>query len=576
MDRRSKILATVSGAALMYALVSAVVVPKWIKPLLALDDLIAEREQTLVALEKGEAEVQRAKETYRGFLYRVGSFDPTVVENDLRERLNNLIAKYQLEDQNVTPRRPTTDRKTNIAKMTISVTATGSLASAVGFLKDIAELPHLLKVGNASIHPVAARHGDKTGKRMNLRVPIEVWILPQNRMLGRRLTDKDLTRPESFPREEGGDYSRIADRRPFTEYIPPKPLVAKAGRNLTVDAGASVTLKGTVTGGIGDHTVSWTPAEALDDAASLTPGVTDTSEIGERMFTLSVSDEGGNSSTATVTLTVREPQNVARGEPDDGTVSEVDDATVRPSAPKRWKDRKHMRSRMALIRMEGDKRVGEFMVYNVKSRESTYYATGDAFDGGQLLYVHPRGALVRRQDGYFVYPIGATLDEEVPVGEAVEHPRLQAVAEWFQSTQAMGAAKDEAALVDDEPPAGDRAPRTTDDAEGSGGVDGGPDTAAEGASHGSKRDDKTVAPEDAPSEEGKKPVTPKPKNDRANKAGTKNGGQAGAPASNRKKPGQRAHPVKNRKTRPVRSRRTRPMKSRRTGAKGKKVIRHRR
>lgn len=433
MDKRTKILAGAFGAVMLYAFVSAVAYPKWIVPLLTLDDRIAVVQKDLDRLEDGERETEEAKRKYRAYLDRVGSFDPVVVENDLRERLNHLIAKHSLVDQTVSPRRPSTDRKSGIQKMIIAITASGTLESAVGFLKEVAELPHLFRIGNAAIYPASASRREQVGpERVNIRVPLEVWILPSQRILGGRLTEEDLNPPDAVVRHDAdADYALIWEREPFTPYVPPKPLVASAGRNLTVNVDGQALLQGKATGGVGDYTYRWEPAEGLTDATSPRPKLTDTSKIGEYEYTLTVSDEGGNTSTGTVTVTICEPDKIAEVETDEPSITEP----AKPSGPQRWKNGKNLRLTMALIRKSGGQRESEFMVSDGATEEASYYAPGDEFDGGELVYVHPRGAIVRRQDDYFVYPIGAALNEDLLADAAVEFPELQRIASAISAAQ---------------------------------------------------------------------------------------------------------------------------------------------
>jgi len=419
---------------MLYAFVSAVAYPKWIVPLMTLDDRIAVVQKDLDGLEDGERETEAAKREYRAYLDRVGSFDPVVVENDLRERLNHLIAKHSLTDQTVSPRRPSTDRKSGIQKMIIAITASGTLESAVGFLEEAAELPHLIRIGSAAIYPASASRRDKVGPELvNLRVPLEVWILPTQRILEERLTDPDLKRPDAVVRHVAeADYALIWEREPFTPYVPPKPLVASAGRNMTVDVNGQALLEGKATGGVGDYTYRWEPAGGLTDATSPRPKLTNTSKIGDYEYTLTVMDEGGNTSTGTVTVTIREPEKLAVTETDEPTIAEP----AKPTGPQRWPNGKNLRLTMALIRKSGGERESEFMVSDGSTEEASYYAPGEEFDGGELVYVHPRGAIVRRQDDYFVYPIGAALNEDLLADEAVEFPELQRVAFAISAAQA--------------------------------------------------------------------------------------------------------------------------------------------
>jgi hypothetical protein len=90
---------------------------------------------------------------------------------------------------------------------------------------------------------------------------------------------------------------------------------------------------------------------------------------------------------------------------------------------------------MALLRTLGAERLDEFMVYNRQSKETKYYKTGDDFDGGELVFVHQRGGVVRRSEDYFVYPIGATLDQQVEARVADEYPELKSAAEKLREAR---------------------------------------------------------------------------------------------------------------------------------------------
>jgi len=82
-----------------------------------------------------------------------------------------------------------------------------------------------------------------------------------------------------------------------------------------------------------------------------------------------------------------------------------------------------------LLRTIGPERLDEFMVYNNKSRQTSYYKVGEEFDGGELVFVHQRGGVVRRNEDYFVYPIGANLDQHVEAKVADDYPELKSAAD---------------------------------------------------------------------------------------------------------------------------------------------------
>ncbi len=433
MDRRTKILAGAFLAFITYVLISSVVYPRWIEPMLSIDDRIAEQQERLEELEDSETEVDQAKREYRWFLDRVGSFDEVKVENALRERLNTLIVKHKLEGVNTSggSGKMTTVGKSGAEMMRLTVDATATLESAIGFLKDVAELPQLARLGNVAIYPSSSSRRNQSKDRMHLRVPIEVLVLPPQRILGERLTDVDLDQPPAYVRHDGRDYSEIWGRVPFTEYVPPKPLVARITGDKNPEQGAKASLKAAATGGDGAYTYGWDPTEGLSDPKSANPTI-DTSTLWTRTYTLTVTDGTGQPATSTVAVTVREKP-------------AVDTPTgPRSIIPRPWKDRKDMQVVMTLVHREGDARVGQVMVHNPKIRRTTYHQIGEDFDGGDLVYVHPRGAVVRKEDEWLVYPVGMTLNKGKKVEDAADYPTLRDTANWVR--EALGASPSESAV----------------------------------------------------------------------------------------------------------------------------------
>jgi len=125
-----------------------------------------------------------------------------------------------------------------------------------------------------------------------------------------------------------------------------------------------------------------------------------------------------------------------------------------PKGPQRWKDPQTRQVRMALISSTPSERVSEVMVYNGKSKQPEYFAVGAEFDGGQLLFVHPTGAIVSRKDviakteDYFLYPIGSYCNEDIAAADARagEYPQLQLAATRLRAaTEAGEPRKDEEA-----------------------------------------------------------------------------------------------------------------------------------
>jgi len=411
-------------------LVRGAIYPAWIRPLFTIDERIVERRKVLDVLEAQEASVQQARHDYKSLVARIGSFDVGKVETEVRDQLNRLIEKHHLQDAAVSPSRPVEDRKTGLWTTAISISATGSLESTVAFLKDIAELPYLIRVGNPTLSPQGgARKGPKQ-ELLSVRVPVDVWVLPQNRVVG-AIREADLAHPDSFVRHQGRSYADIWNKKPFSDYVPPVPLKATVPRTLNVEKGQPATLEGGASGGDGEYTIRWSPPEGLNDPTSLRPAV-DTATAGQKTYVLTLSDGSGGTDTASVTVNIREPRPVE-------VPAVVQNLPPPPPPPpvgdKPWPDGKNMSISMALLRSLGPDRLDEFMVHNNKSKENKYYKVGDKLDGGELVFVHQRGGVVRRNEDYFVYPIGATLDQHVDAKVADDFPELKLAADKIREAR---------------------------------------------------------------------------------------------------------------------------------------------
>lgn len=480
-------------------LVRGVVYPAWIHPLLTIDERIAERQKVLDVLEAQEAAVQQARHEYKALVARIGSFDVGKVETEVRERLNRLIERHRLQDASVSPSRPVEDRKTGLWSTAISVSATGTLESTIAFLKDLAELPYLARVGNPALSPVGGGRKGPKQDLFSLRVPVDVLILPQNRVVG-SIQQEELAHPDSHVRHQGREYAQIWNRKPFSDYVPPIPLRATVARTFNVETGQSLTLEGGVSGGDGEYTIQWAPPEGLSDPTSLRPTV-DTSKAGTKNYTLTATDGSSGSASAMTTVTVRDPR------PPEPVVQVKPELPPPPppAGPKRWPDARNMSVAMALLRTLGQERLDEFMVYNNKSKETSYYKVGDEFDGGELVFVHQRGGVVRRNEDYFVFPIGASLDQQVDARAADDYPELKSAAEEIREVREARLKPKPAAAVEPEGPL-----RPSDEAA----VEGPPAASMDQPAPEAQPADGTEAKRAEPTKVDQKPAeaqTPKPK-----------------------------------------------------------------
>lgn len=479
MDRRTKILASIFGGFVFLIFVDRVIRPRWIDPILSIDDRIAERQKKLDALRADQEAVKRAVDDYKAFAARAGSFKPYQVQTAILDRLSSLIEKNKLENVNVTPARPRVDPKTGLARMVITVKAVATLPSAVAFLRDIAELPQLVRIGNAAIMPTSQRLRGRGQPKMSIRIPIEVLVIPQQKVAGTIDLEK-IERPTSFVRHSDRNYSTIWSLKPFSEYVPPKPLRSLAGRAINqLPTTKKARMGGGATGGEGKYTCLWQPPDRLSDENICDPTI-DISQEFEEVYTLHVTDEVGNAASAPKKVTIKKPEK--RKPPPPPSPPPITTPVV-----KRWKDGQHMQLRMAVLASSEAGDTGEMAVFNKRAKQMRFYTVGEEFDGGELVYVHPTGAIARRSERYFIYPIGYFASEDVPIDDAdelfsLDYPRLVQMADWMKRRDEAGLAPEagsEAKTKADAPaaketpgkPSADKVPATPTKAKGKGASD---------------------------------------------------------------------------------------------------------
>ena len=445
MDRRTKILAGVLGGCVLLGFVDRVIWPRWIGPILSIDDRIAERQAKLDTLRADQEAVDNAKEEYKALVGRVGSFEPSQVQTAMLDRIGSLIEKNKLENVSVTPARPKLDNKTGLARMVVTVKAVATLPSVVNFLRDLAELPQIARIGNSAITPSSQRRRGRGKPKMTLRVPIEVLVIPQQKVVG-NIDLNTIEHPTSKIRHTERNYSKIWELKPFSQYVPPVPLKALAGpAHRGAPTKQKLKSRGGASGGEPPYSCEWEPADRLSDPNVCAPTI-DISEEFEQVFTLRVVDAAGNKASARKNVMVAKKK-----PPPQPPIIEERVPTIAVKRPDpRWKDGKHMQLRMALLASSKAGDTDEVAVFNKRAKRMTYYGLGDEFDGGKLVYVHPTGAVARRNDAYFIYPIGRTATEDVPVTEAdelfgLDYPRLVQMADWMTRRDAAAvAAKAEA------------------------------------------------------------------------------------------------------------------------------------
>ena len=346
MDKRTRILAGVFGAILAVVVFSRAIWPQWIAPLLDTETRLAELRKERDDLLAFDKRFQDAVMSYKGLAGRVGSMKTGDVRDDLHQRLGALLQKHRLAQGRISARSASTDRKNGWKMIAFNVSGEGTLLSALTFLRDLYELPHLLRVIDPRLTPQRVSRGQKKTDKVALSVTLQVLVLPSPAVLPRRLSSADLQQPDRYVRHRGVDLQYVSARQPFMEYTKPAPP-------------------------------------------------------------------------RTDPKPTRQPTKVVKKDPVEPPPPEVDP---------RWK------GRWRLVACWKDYSTSEIYWAKVEERSSRSsgkerdVAAGGDFDGGELLLVRQVGALVRRKDGDFVYPLGEMFTSAMNVQQADGYPRLQADA----------------------------------------------------------------------------------------------------------------------------------------------------
>lgn len=359
MTVREKKMASIIGAVAGVVMVVNFVYPSTIKPLLDIQDELDDLEEDLYEYEEERDEIEKARLTYRDLVIRTGGNDPLKVKNSLHARLEQMADRAKLKSPRITPKKPTRDRKTNLATVQMTISAEGTLKAATEYLKSCYELPYVARFKDVKLSPIKsakksskAKDKKKSSRRsssskesdehVKLSATFEVLVLPEERIA--HIDPEDIKQPEQHISYQGDSYAMIWERGPFSEYTPP-------------------------------------PAPT--------------------------------------------PKETKRPEPKE------EKKPKKPERPKRPEkkpepgdpDRKTKRVAATLVK------AGKLQVINNKRHTREYVDSGGELDGGELVFVHPYGGIVRKETGYFFYELGGLLKDSVPVTDDGVYPEVLAVAQ---------------------------------------------------------------------------------------------------------------------------------------------------
>lgn len=218
MNPREKKLAIAFGGVLALGLMAKYVVPG-LKDTLGTGQRIesarAELEEVLAERDDLEDRLQRR---YAEYVRRTGSTDPDAVYQAVSPQISKLItASGANTNASVKYSDPTIDRKTGVAYITLSVTANGTMAQCVEFVRSVYRLPYLIRFNSVKFSPTQ-RLQHKSDDNVKLDAEIEIAIPPKEELLGNpRGEQPDTVDPIKL------DPTLVANWRPFNPYVEPTP-----------------------------------------------------------------------------------------------------------------------------------------------------------------------------------------------------------------------------------------------------------------------------------------------------------------------------------------------------------------
>lgn len=368
------------------------VYPATVKSAIDLPAQVTKAQKEYRKLQKDRTKLEdELKIKYQNYVMRTGGIDANAVEQDLWDRVFDLIQKSHLREPGINPKSVSTDKKSSVQTVIVTLRAKGRFRDCVEFVRGFYELPYIARLDDLKITPTEAR-GQVNHDEATLSGEIQALVLPMEARFG----PPDDPQPETVKKYANPPqaYQDLASARPFTPFFerpPPTP----------------------------------TPIPETNIVRAPTP----------------------------------------------------------PPAPEMPRDPD---ANDTVVRMTMKYGVDEVRLVNTKTKEAQYVTLGESLDGGELVMVHLRGAVVHKQTpkkdfGYYVYPRGARLTEAMPLDQAGSEPEIRlAMIEYFKahpvesSTPARGARSesmsdgDDASrpsdaaistqnekILDDQPPTGD-------------------------------------------------------------------------------------------------------------------------
>ncbi len=228
MDKRTRILALAFSALIGLWFGSKTVYSWWIKPLFTIQEDIKALEVKAEDAADFHNGYNRAQWEYETLVSRVGAMQVGALKGDLHRRLEELAHKHQLGELKIAPKLPQKFGKTECTQLGFTISGQQKLADVLGFLRDVYELPHIIKVLDPRFQPIIPPRDKKPEDLVKISLEVQALLLPPRPRpkLDYVVDKKELAdQPASFVRHGEVDVLALAKRKPFLEYEERKVVI---------------------------------------------------------------------------------------------------------------------------------------------------------------------------------------------------------------------------------------------------------------------------------------------------------------------------------------------------------------
>jgi len=224
-NREKKLLLGLIGVTLV-GLTARFVYPALIRPMFDYGAEIAKIDQEIAELEEdGDLLELRLRDKYKSYVLRSGGVDPKQAQDELYECLSAVCREVKLGGK-VAPKALSTDRRSNIASLRISVSATGTFSQCIEFVTRFYRIPYIVRLNSLTLDPTPSR-GRTDHDEVKLDAEIEALFVPQAKDWGVPTGPQ----PKEIERITTANIEHLRAWRPFTPYVEPtvvrEPIVEK-------------------------------------------------------------------------------------------------------------------------------------------------------------------------------------------------------------------------------------------------------------------------------------------------------------------------------------------------------------